>query len=94
MAPASSNGLPDWVLDFWRQKKKQELDGIDEIVVRRYAEAATSPQKDNPARGRAIRRLAHYTTLFGNETMAAYVGKWVPSYEPDMFVLACARLGS
>ena len=71
-----ANDLEDAVKDFWKQKKQQELDGADEIMVRRYATAVAYARKynvKNAAVTRAIGRLAYYTDIIGDAKMAQYV---------------------
>ncbi|HVJ88226.1 MAG TPA: tetratricopeptide repeat protein, partial [Labilithrix sp.] len=54
--------LEDAAKDFWKQKKQQELDGADEIMIRRYATAVTYARKfnvKNPATSKAVGRLAY-----------------------------------
>ena len=67
----------DKVKDFWKQKKQQELDGADEIMVRRYATSVAYARKfnvKNPAVTRAVGRLAYYTDIIGDAKLAQYVG--------------------
>jgi tetratricopeptide (TPR) repeat protein len=69
--------LEDAVKDFWKQKKQQELDGADEIMVRRYATSVAYSRKfnvKNAAVTRAVGRLAYYTDIIGDAKMAQYVG--------------------
>jgi tetratricopeptide (TPR) repeat protein len=68
--------LEDAAKDFWRQKKQQELDGADEVMVRRYATAVAYARKynvKNPAITKAIGRLAYYTDILGDAKMQQYV---------------------
>lgn len=68
--------LEDAAKDFWKQKKQQELDGADEIMVRRYATAvayARTYNVKNPAITRAIGRLAYYTDIIGDAKLQSYV---------------------
>ena len=49
--------------DFWKQKKQQELDGADEIMIRRYSTSVAYSRKfnvKNSAVTRAVGRLAYY----------------------------------
>jgi tetratricopeptide (TPR) repeat protein len=68
--------LEDAAKDFWKQKKQQELDGADEIMVRRYATSVAYARKfnvKNPAITKAIGRLAYYTDIIGDAKMQQYV---------------------
>lgn len=90
--------LEDAAKDFWRQKKQQELDGADEIMVRRYATAVAYARKynvKNPAITKAVARLAYYTDLIGDAKMQQYVsntpdpttkGATKLSYSQNMYV--------
>ncbi|MBX3227225.1 MAG: tetratricopeptide repeat protein [Labilithrix sp.] len=69
--------LEDAVKDFWKQKKQQELDGADEIMIRRYATAVAYARRfnvKNAAVTKAVGRLAYYTDIIGDAKMAQYVG--------------------
>ena len=49
--------LEDGKTDFWRQKKQQELDGADQVMVKRYASAVAYARKyniRNPQLSRAV----------------------------------------
>ena len=68
--------LEDAKKDFWRAKKQQELDGADEVMVRRYATAVALARKYNVRStyvSRAIARLAYFTDIIGDAKMAGYV---------------------
>jgi hypothetical protein len=68
--------LEDAAKDFWKQKKQQELDGADEIMVRRYSTGVAYARKfnvKNPAITKAIGRLAYYTDIIGDAKMQQYV---------------------
>ena len=82
--------LEDAAKDFWKQKKQQELDGADEIMVRRYATAVAYARKynvKNPAITRAIARLAYYTDIIGDAKMQQYV-----SNTPDPTTKGASKL--
>jgi hypothetical protein len=74
------------IVAFWMQKQKEELEGIDEHIVKLYARAAASKLIDNPARARALRRIGHYTTVKGDDAMR----KLVPNYQA--LLMACIAL--
>lgn len=90
--------LEDAAKDFWKQKKQQELDGADEIMVRRYATSVSYARKynvKNPAITKAIGRLAYYTDIIGDAKMQQYVsnapdpttkGASKLSYTPNQYV--------
>ncbi|MFO0736352.1 MAG: tetratricopeptide repeat protein [Labilithrix sp.] len=74
---AKADELEDAVKDFWKQKKQQELDGADEIMIRRYSTSVAYSRKfnvKNSAVTRAVGRLAYYTDIIGDAKMAQYVG--------------------
>ena len=59
----------------WRQKRDQELDSADRVVVDRYAVSVMLAQRYNlshPAVTRAIRRLAFMTDVVGEAKMSDY----------------------
>lgn len=69
--------LEDATKDFWKQKKQQELDGADEVMIRRYATSVAYSRKFNVKNShvtRAVGRLAYYTDIIGDAKMAQYVG--------------------
>ena len=71
-----ANDTEDAVKDFWKQQNQQELDGADEIMIRRYATAVAYARKynvKNAAVTRAIGRLAYYTDIIGDAKMGQYV---------------------
>lgn len=90
--------LEDAAKDFWKQKKQQELDGADEIMIRRYSTSVSYARKfnvKNPAITKAIGRLAYYTDIIGDAKMQQYVtnspdpttkGASKLSYTPNMYV--------
>ncbi|CAN5925080.1 hypothetical protein BH11MYX4_BH11MYX4_20300 [soil metagenome] len=62
--------------EFWEKKRKQELDAADVVVVKRYATmvaCARAKGLRNERVTRALRRLAFYTDLIGDDTMATIV---------------------
>jgi tetratricopeptide (TPR) repeat protein len=70
--------VEDGKTDFWRQKKQQELDGADQVMVKRYASAVAYARKyniRNPQLSRAVSRLAYFTDVIsgGDAKMAEYV---------------------
>lgn len=82
--------LEDVARDFWRDKKQQELDGADEVMVRRYATAVAYARRynvKNPAITKAIGRLAYYTDIVGDAKMRAYV-----SNTPDPTTRGASKL--
>jgi tetratricopeptide (TPR) repeat protein len=95
---AKADEAEDAAKDFWKKKKQQELDGADEIMVRRYATAVAYARKfnvKNPAITKAIGRLAYYTDIIGDAKMQQYVtnapdpttkGATKLSYTPNMYV--------
>jgi len=63
-------------LEFWEKKRKQELDGADIVVVRRYATMVAFARAKgirNERVTRALRRLAFYTDLIDDDTLASIV---------------------
>ncbi|HSO35556.1 MAG TPA: hypothetical protein VLT33_23670, partial [Labilithrix sp.] len=73
-----ANNTEDGMTDFWRQKKQIELDGADQVMVKRYASAVAYARKyniRNPQLSRAVSRLAYYTDIIsgGDAKMAEYV---------------------
>ncbi len=74
----TADKIEDGKQDFWRQKKQQELDGADQVMVKRYASAVAYARKyniRNPQLSRAVSRLAYYTDIIsgGDAKMAEYV---------------------
>lgn len=71
-----ADALEDAAKDFWKQKKQQELDGADQVMVRRYATSVAYARKYNVKNGsitKAIGRLAYYTDIIGDAKMQGYV---------------------
>jgi hypothetical protein len=61
----------------WRQKRDQELDSADRIMIDRYGTAVTLARRynvSNPAVVRAIRRLAFVTEVIGEAKMKQFAG--------------------
>ncbi|HEX6275432.1 MAG TPA: hypothetical protein VFZ53_20470 [Polyangiaceae bacterium] len=59
----------------WRQKRDQELDSADRIMIDRYGTAVTLARRynvSNPAVVRAIRRLAFVTEVIGEAKMKQF----------------------
>ncbi len=68
--------LRDTVKEGWRTKKEKELNGSDEVMVRRYATAVALARKfnvRNAAIQRATARLAYFTDIIGEAKMRQYV---------------------
>jgi hypothetical protein len=68
--------LEDAAKDFWRNKKQQELDGADQLMVRYYATAVAYAREynvRNPEVQNAIGRLAYYTDIIGDAKLGGYV---------------------
>ncbi|MEA2752365.1 MAG: hypothetical protein QOI41_6508, partial [Myxococcales bacterium] len=73
-----ANDTEDGMTDFWRKKKQQELDGADQVMVKRYASAVAYARKyniRNAQLSRAVSRLAYFTDIIsgGDAKMAEYV---------------------
>jgi hypothetical protein len=73
-----ANAIEDGTQDFWRQKKQIELDGADQVMIKRYASAVAYARKyniRNAQLSRAVSRLAYYTDVIsgGDAKMAEYV---------------------
>ncbi len=71
-----ADALEDAKKEFWRTKKSQELDGADEVMVRRYATAVTLAQTYNVRNQevtRAIGRLAYFTDIIGDAKLGQFV---------------------
>jgi tetratricopeptide (TPR) repeat protein len=65
------------VQEAWRQKRDQELDSADRIMIDRYATSVTLAKRynvSNPAVVRAIRRLAFATEVIGEAKMKQFAG--------------------
>jgi hypothetical protein len=95
---AKADQAEDAAKDFWRQKKEQELNGADELMVRHYATSVSYARKYNVKNAyvtRAIGRLAYYTDILGDAKMQQYVsntpnpvdkGATKLSYQKDMYL--------
>ena len=95
-----ANAIEDGMTDFWRKKKQLELDGADQVMVKRYATAVALARKFNVRNGalsRAVSRLSYYTDIIsgGDAKMAEYVtstpdptnkGATKLAYTPRMYV--------
>jgi tetratricopeptide (TPR) repeat protein len=65
------------VQEAWRNKRDQELDSADRIMIDRYATSVTLAKRynvSNPAVVRAIRRLAFATEVIGEAKMKQFAG--------------------
>lgn len=96
----TADKIEDGKTDFWRQKKQQELDGADQVMVKRYASAVAYARKyniRNPELTRAVSRLAYFTDIIsgGDAKMAEYVtstpdptnkGATKLTYSPRLYV--------
>jgi len=63
------------VTNAWRDKREQELNSADRIMVDRYANALTLARRynvSNPAIVRAIQRLAFFTEVIGEAKLTQY----------------------
>jgi hypothetical protein len=90
-----ADALEDAAKELWRTKKKKELDGADEVMVRRYATAAAYARAydvKSPHADRAVARLGYFTGLLGDATMRAFItatvdptGKGKLSYADGMY---------
>jgi hypothetical protein len=90
--------IEDALKDFWRKKKQLELDGADEVMVRRYATSVALGRRysvKNQHVTRALARLAYYTDIIGDAKMQQYVtntpdpttkGATKLSYTANMYV--------
>jgi hypothetical protein len=75
---ARADALEDAGRDFWLERKRKELDGADEIMVRRYATAVAYAKKfdlKSPALTKAAARLAHYTDVLGDDKLRGWVSQ-------------------
>ncbi len=73
----------------WRQKRDQELDSADRVVVDRYATSVMLARRfnvSNPSVTRAIRRLAFLTDVIGEAKMKTFTDSVKDlNYTPGMF---------
>ncbi|HEY1958478.1 MAG TPA: hypothetical protein VGH28_22830 [Polyangiaceae bacterium] len=70
----------------WRDKRDQEIDGADTIMIRYYAQAAALQKAYNVRNtwtARAIARLASLTDLIGDPKMATYVNQTNDPTDPS-----------
>ncbi len=66
------------VQNAWRDKREQELNSADEIMVDRYGNAVMLARRynvSNPAIVRAIQRLAFFTDVIGEAKLTQYAGR-------------------
>ncbi len=69
----------------WRDKRDQEIDGADTIMIRYYAQAAALQKAYNVRNvwtARAIARLAAFSDLIGDAKMATYVNSTSDPTDP------------
>jgi hypothetical protein len=65
------------VQNAWRDRRDQELNSADQIMVDRYGNAVVLAKRysvSNPEVTRAIRRLAFFTDVIGEAKMQQYAG--------------------
>src|SRR6185312_6011287 len=70
----------------WRDKRDQEIDGADTIMIRYYAQSAALQKAYNVRNtwtARAIARLASLTDLIGDPKMATYVNQTNAPTDPS-----------
>jgi tetratricopeptide (TPR) repeat protein len=70
----------------WRDKREQEINANDEILVRRYAQAVKLAQTYNVRTAwvtRAVARLAYLTDIIGNQKMRQYVTSTTDPTDPS-----------
>ena len=77
------------VQNAWRDRRDQELNSADQIMVDRYGNAVVLAKRysvSNPEVTRAIRRLAFFTDVIGEAKMQQYAGPVKDlNYTPGMF---------
>jgi hypothetical protein len=77
------------VQNAWRDRRDQELNSADQIMVDRYGNAVVLAKRysvSNPEVTRAIRRLAFFTDVIGEAKMQQYAGTIKDlNYSPGMF---------
>lgn len=78
------------VQNAWRDKKEQELNSADQIMVDRYGNALMLARRynvSNPAVVRAIQRLAFFTDVIGEAKLATYATRVKDlNYTPGTFL--------
>jgi outer membrane protein assembly factor BamD (BamD/ComL family) len=78
------------VTNAWRDKREQELNSADQIMVDRYGNAVMLARRynvSNPAIVRAIQRLAFFTDVIGEAKLAQYTQRVKDlNYTPGMFL--------
>ncbi len=93
-----ADALEDAKKEFWRKKKDQELDGADQVMIRRYATAVALSRRYNVRNAyvaKAIARLAYFTDIIPEPKMTTYVtstpdptnkGATKLTYKPGQYV--------
>ncbi|HEX7669347.1 MAG TPA: hypothetical protein VF395_07190, partial [Polyangiaceae bacterium] len=78
------------VTNAWRDKREQELNSADQIMVDRYGNAVTLARRynvSNPAIVHAIQRLAFFTDVIGEAKLPQYASRVKDlNYTPGMFL--------
>jgi hypothetical protein len=78
------------VTNAWRNKREQELNSADQIMVDRYGNAVTLARRynvSNPAIVHAIQRLAFFTDVIGEAKLPQYASRVKDlNYTPGMFL--------
>jgi hypothetical protein len=78
------------VQNAWRDKREQELNSADQIMVDRYGNSVMLARRynvSNPAIVRAIQRLAFFTDVIGDAKLAQYsAGVKGLNYTEGMFL--------
>lgn len=70
----------------WRDKRDQEIDGADTVMIRYYAQSAAAQKAFNIRdqwTARAIARLAYFTDIVGDPKMATYVNQTSDPTDPS-----------
>ncbi len=77
------------VQNAWRDRRDQELNSADQVMIDRYGNAVVLAKRysvSNPEVTRAIRRLAFFTDVIGEAKMQQYAGAVKDlNYTPGMF---------
>ncbi|HVU05351.1 MAG TPA: tetratricopeptide repeat protein [Polyangiaceae bacterium] len=78
------------VTNAWRDKREQELNSADQIMIDRYGNAVMLARRynvSNPAIVRAIQRLAFFTDVIGEAKLPQYASRVKDlNYTPGMFL--------
>lgn len=78
------------VTNAWRDKREQELNSADQIMVDRYGNAVMLARRynvSNPAIVHAIQRLAFFTDVIGEAKLPQYTSRVKDlNYTPGMFL--------